>query len=110
MKVRFLVFWFEANQSWGLIKSLDDWRRIVRNHISGWNREGRTTMSEMAVELLETSHATSETAEFLQHGKVMPFGSRHLNFGLYSEHKTPLTMADWAKSKAVYDLLSLPGE
>ena len=34
--MKFIPFWFEANQAWGRITSPDDWKRIIKNHGRGW--------------------------------------------------------------------------
>lgn len=95
----FKAFWFESNQAWGNVESLADWVRIVNAHKEGWreNVTGETLMGY--------AKATMETFGVEFEGDS-PLDRYRPNFGLYPEHRSTLTLAEWAKNNGMYDILA----
>ena len=79
----FRQFNFDGNQAWGLIDSMDEWRRIVKAY-AVWD----------VPTLMQRAHATVKS----QNEPVPSFGLRY-------EHRSGLTLEAWAKQHNVYDLL-----
>ncbi len=96
--MEFIPFWFEANQAWGKIDSLEEWKQIINAHKSGqWSEVSGRKLMEMA-------HATIETEEVESGRKKAP--EKYIpNFGLYAEHKSSITLEAWAKKNNMYDIL-----
>jgi len=98
--MEFRPFWFEANQAWGEVNSLKEWKRILDVHKRVWSNEEISGKKLMAM-----AHATIKTEEV--EGKKKKAREGYIpNFGLYAEHKSSMTLEDWAKNNNMYDILA----
>lgn len=81
--VSFRQFNFDGNQAWGLIDSMEEWRRIVKAY----------EVCDVPT-LMQRARATVKS----QNEPVPSFGLRY-------EHRSDLTLEAWAKQHNVYELL-----
>lgn len=88
--MEFIPFWFEANQAWGRIDSLEEWKLII----NAYKSEGRQKVSGR--KLMEMANATIEIEE-VESGRKEALEKYIPNFGLYAEHKSSITLEAWAK-------------
>lgn len=77
-------FYYEANQAWGLIDSPEEWERIIRNHMSGWN-EDESERPVVVKRLLE-----AQSNSYKDSGRTTP------DFGLYAEYTGDDNLRDFA--------------
>ena len=95
--MKFIAFWFEANQAWGNMSSLEEWKKVLEIYAE-FNRSG--------TDLMKRAYATIET-EKVESGTKKAFDGYLPNFGLYTtdEHTAQMTLEDWAKKNNMYDIL-----
>lgn len=91
----FKTFYFDGNDAWGMVDSIDEWKRIVDAHKS------YTVTVEILMEKSQANHGTNDVeAENKEaNDEYVP------NFGFRIEHQFKPTLADWAKANGMYDLL-----
>ena len=97
MKMKFISFWFEGNQTWREVSSLEEWKEVLKIYAE-FNRSG--------TDLMKMAHATIET-EMVENGAEKEPDEYLPNFGLYTteEHTSQMTLEDWAKKNNMYDAL-----
>lgn len=95
--MKFIEFWFEANQAWGRMSSPEEWENALKVYAES-NRSG--------IDLMRAAHATIET-EKVESGTEKASDGYLPNFGLYTtdEHTSQMTLEDWAKKNNMYDIL-----
>ncbi|MCK4800142.1 hypothetical protein KAS31_04150 [Candidatus Parcubacteria bacterium] len=95
--MKFIEFWFEANQTWGRMSSLEEWKKALKIYAE-FNKSG--------TDLMKMAHATIET-EKVESGTEKEADGYLPNFGLYitEEHASQMTLEDWAKKNNMYDIL-----
>lgn len=96
-KKKFVPFWFEGNQVFGEIQSLDDWSRVLL----AYSKPGRPRRT---VEELIQARATLETEEVENGIEFAPPGYMP-NFGFRREHDASLTLEAWARKNGMYEVL-----